>query len=113
MLATVQSGALRGVDGLAVDIEVDLSGNTAGVAVVGLPEGAVKEGMFRVRAAIRNGGYAFPGGRYLVINLAPADLRKEGSAFDLPIAIGILAACGQLPRDALADYAILGELSLD
>lgn len=113
MLATVQSGALRGVDGLAVAVEVDLFGTKAGIAVVGLPEGAVKEGMFRVRAAIRNGGYQFPGSRRVVVNLAPADLRKEGSAFDLPIAIGILAACGQLPREALDGYAILGELSLD
>jgi magnesium chelatase family protein len=112
MLATVQSSALHGVDGLAVDVEVDLSGGSPGLAVVGLPEGAVKEGMFRVRAAVRNGGYKFPG-RRIVINLAPADLRKEGSAFDLPIAIGILAASGQLPREELAGYAILGELSLD
>jgi magnesium chelatase family protein len=103
---------LRGVDGLAVDVEVDLSGGKPGFAVVGLPEGAVKEGMFRVRAAVRNGGYKFPG-RRVVINLAPADLRKEGSAFDLPIAFGVLAASGQLPRDELAGYAILGELSLD
>lgn len=113
MLATVQSGALRGVDGLAVEVEVDLFGGSSGLAVVGLPEGAVKEGMFRVRAAVRNGGYQYPGGRRIVINLAPADLRKEGSAFDLPIAIGILAAAGQLPREELAGYAILGELSLD
>ncbi|HSP97708.1 MAG TPA: YifB family Mg chelatase-like AAA ATPase [Candidatus Dormibacteraeota bacterium] len=113
MLATVQSGALRGVDGLAVEVEVDLFGGSPGLAVVGLPEGAVKEGMFRVGAAVRNGGYKYPGGRRIVINLAPADLRKEGSAFDLPIAIGILAASGQLPREELAGYAILGELSLD
>ena len=113
MLATVQSSALRGVDGLAVEVEVDLFGGSPGLAVVGLPEGAVKEGMFRVGAAVRNCGYKYPGGRRIVINLAPADLRKEGSAFDLPIAIGILAASGQLPREELAGYAILGELSLD
>lgn len=112
MLATVQSSALRGVDGLAVEVEVDLAGGLPALSVVGLPEGAVKEGIARVRAAVRNGGYAFPH-RRVVINLAPADLRKEGSAFDLPIAIGILAASGQLPREALARYAVLGELSLD
>jgi magnesium chelatase family protein len=112
MLATVQSSALRGVDGLAVEVEVDLAGGLPRLNVVGLPEGAVKEGIARVRAAVRNGGYVFPH-RRVVINLAPADLRKEGSAFDLPIAIGILAASGQLPRDALAGYAVLGELSLD
>ena len=112
MLARVQSSALRGVDGLAVEVEVDLAGGIPGLAVVGLPEGAVKEGMHRVRAAVRNGGYTFPY-RRIVVNLAPADLRKEGSAFDLPIAVGILAASGQLPREALAEHAILGELSLD
>lgn len=113
MLSTVQSGALRGVDGLAVAVEVDLFGTKSKVFVVGLPEGAVKEGMFRVGAAIRNAGYKYPGSRKVVINLAPADLRKEGSAFDLPIAVGILGACGQLPRAAVDGYAVLGELSLD
>jgi magnesium chelatase family protein len=113
MLATVQSGALRGVDGLAVAVEVDLFGQSNGLKVVGLPEGAVREGMFRVRVAVRNSGYKFPGGRRLVINLAPADLRKEGAAFDLPIAVAVLASSGQLPRQELAGYAVLGELSLD
>ncbi|MFN8640731.1 MAG: YifB family Mg chelatase-like AAA ATPase [Candidatus Binatia bacterium] len=112
MLARVQSSALRGVDGLPVEVEVDLAGGVPGLAVVGLPEGAVKEGMHRVRAAVRNGGYTVPY-RRIVVNLAPADLRKEGSAFDLPIAVGILAASGQLPREALAAHAVLGELSLD
>ena len=112
MLARVQSSALRGVDGLAVEVEVDLAGGIPGLAVVGLPEGAVREGMHRVRAAVRNGGYSFPS-RRIVVNLAPADLRKEGSAFDLPIAVGILAASGQLPREALVTHAVLGELSLD
>jgi magnesium chelatase family protein len=112
MLATVQSSALRGVDGVAVDVQVDIAGGLPKLRVVGLPEGAVREGIARVWAAIRNGGYSFPAHR-VVINLAPADLRKEGSAFDLPIAIGILAASGQLPREALEARAVLGELSLD
>lgn len=112
MLATVQSSTLRGVDGLAVQVEVDVGGGMPKLKVVGLPEGAVKEGIARVRTAVRNGGYSFPS-RRVVINLAPADLRKDGSAFDLPIALGILAASGQVPREALDGYAVLGELSLD
>ncbi len=112
MLASVHSGTIHGVEGLPVDVEVDIAGGLPGFDIVGLPEGAVKEGTHRVRAALRNSGYAFPA-RKVVINLAPADLRKEGSAFDLPIAIGILAASGQLPRDALRGWVMLGELSLD
>ncbi|MGH7786988.1 MAG: YifB family Mg chelatase-like AAA ATPase [Candidatus Binatia bacterium] len=113
MLATALSSALQGIDGLLIEVEVDLA--SAGLphfAVVGLPEGAVRESLDRVRAAMRNSGYRMP--RHPVtVNLAPADVRKEGSAFDLPIAIGILAADGALPDAILREYAILGELSLD
>ncbi|MGD9763397.1 MAG: YifB family Mg chelatase-like AAA ATPase [Candidatus Binatia bacterium] len=112
MLATVQSSTVYGIEGLPVEVEVDLSSGVPRFSMVGLPEGAIKEGQFRVRAALRNAGLAFPS-RRVTVNLAPADLRKDGSAFDLPIAIGILAASGQLPRDALAACAVLGELSLD
>jgi len=112
MLATVLSSALHGIDGLPVEVEVDLAVGLPHFGVVGLPEGAVKEGKDRVRSAVRNAGYAFPKHK-VIVNLAPADLKKEGSAFDLPIAIGILAASGQLPRSSLAAYAMLGELSLD
>ena len=82
------------------------------MAVVGLPEGAVKESKDRVRSALKNSGYEFPQ-RKITINLAPADIKKEGSAYDLPIGLGILAASGQLPAQRLREYSILGELSLD
>ena len=112
MLATVLSSAVHGIDGIPVEVEVDLGTGLPHFGVVGLPEGAVKEGKDRVRAAVRNAGFAFPKQR-VIVNLAPADLKKEGSAFDLPIALGILAASGQIPREPLASYAVLGELSLD
>jgi magnesium chelatase family protein len=112
MLATVLSSAVHGVDGLPVEVEVDLTSGLPHFGVVGLPEGAVKEGKDRVRSAVRNAGFAFPG-RKVIVNLAPADLKKEGSAFDLPIALGILAASGQVPRESLRGFGVLGELSLD
>ncbi|MDX2168868.1 MAG: YifB family Mg chelatase-like AAA ATPase [Deltaproteobacteria bacterium] len=112
MLATVMSSAVHGVDGLPVEVEVDLTRGLPHFGVVGLPEGAVKEGKDRVRSAVRNAGFAFPAQK-VIVNLAPADLKKEGSAFDLPIALGILAASGQLPPDSLRGYGVLGELSLD
>jgi magnesium chelatase family protein len=112
MLATVLSSALQGIDGLLVEVEVDLGSGFPQFTVVGLPDSAVRESKDRVWSALRNSGYEVPG-RRITVNLAPADVRKEGSAFDLPIALGILAACGHLPRDALRGSAILGELSLD
>ncbi|MEO8755908.1 MAG: magnesium chelatase domain-containing protein, partial [Casimicrobiaceae bacterium] len=103
MLATALSSALQGIDGLLIEVEVDLA--SAGLphfAVVGLPEGAVRESLDRVRSAMRNSGYRMP--RHPVtVNLAPADVRKEGSAFDLPIAVGILAADGALPSAILRE----------
>jgi magnesium chelatase family protein len=110
-LATVQSRAQTGLDAPAVAVEVDLAGGLPALAIVGLPETEVKESKDRVRAAIRNSGYQFPN-RRLTINLAPADLPKEGGRFDLAIALGILAASGQIPAAALASYEFLGELSL-
>jgi magnesium chelatase family protein len=112
MLARVLSGALMGIDGLMVEVEVDIALGLPQLATVGLPEGAVKESKDRVRSAIKNSGYEFPQ-RRITVNLAPADLKKEGSAYDLPIAIGILAAHGVLKKDLLSSYALLGELSLD
>ena len=112
MLATVLSSALQGIDALLVEVEVDIAGGLPQMAVVGLPEGAVKESKDRVRSALKNCGYDFPQ-RKVTINLAPADIKKEGSAYDLPIALGLLAASGKLPPDRLRQYAILGELSLD
>jgi magnesium chelatase family protein len=113
MLATVLSGALVGIDGLLVEVEVDVAFGMPQFTTVGLPEGAVRESKDRVRSAIKNSGYEFPSARKITVNLAPADLKKEGSAYDLPIALGILAAEGGLRKERLSDYALLGELSLD
>jgi len=112
MLATVLSSALRGIDATIVEVEVDLGRGLPQLQIVGLPEAAVRESRERVRSAIRNSGYEFPAGR-TTINLAPADLKKEGSAYDLPIALGLLAASGKVPRERLAEHVVLGELSLD
>lgn len=113
MLATVLSGALVGIDGLLVEVEVDVAFGMPQFTTVGLPEGAVRESKDRVRSAIKNSGYEFPSARKITVNLAPADLKKEGSAYDLPIALGILAAEGWLNKERLGEYALLGELSLD
>ncbi len=111
MLAKVQSCAVIGLDAELIHVEVDIASGLDKVTLVGLPDAAVRESSERVRAAITNSGYFFPQHR-LTINLAPADLRKEGPAYDLPIAVGILAATRQLMAD-LDDALILGELSLD
>jgi len=112
MLSRVKSGALRGVDAFLVEVEVDLAPGMPYFATVGLPEVAVKESKDRVRAALKNSGYKFHRGR-ITINLAPADVRKEGTGFDLPVAIGILAAQEIVPQESLEKYIIFGELSLD
>jgi magnesium chelatase family protein len=112
MIATALSSTLQGIDGLLVEVEVDIAPGLPQLAMVGLPEGAVRESKDRVRSAMKNSGYEFPAQR-ITVNLAPADVKKEGSAFDLPIALGTLAATGHLPAKRLRDYAILGELSLD
>ena len=112
MLAKVLSSALIGIDAILVDVEVDLAPGLPAFATVGLPDGAVKESKDRVRAALKNSGYEFPA-RRITANLAPADIRKEGTAFDLPISIGILAATGVVKPARLHDYTLLGELSLD
>jgi magnesium chelatase family protein len=112
MLATVLSSAVFGVDALTVEVEVDIASGLPQMSVVGLPDGAVKESRDRVRSALKNSGYECPP-RRITVNLAPADLKKEGSAYDLAIGLGILAASGLLRADRLQEYAILGELSLD
>jgi len=111
MLAKVTSFALVGLDGAAIDVEVDISRGLSSFVVVGLPDAAVQESRERVRAAIKNSGCRFPGQR-ITVNLAPADLRKEGPAYDLPIAVGIVAASGQIWPDLLSSVFV-GELSLD
>jgi len=110
-LAIVHTRARLGIQAPAVTVEVHLSNGLPGLSIVGLPEAAVKESKDRVRSAIINSAFEFPA-RRITINLAPADLPKEGGRFDLPIAIGILAASGQIPQEPLDDYEFLGELAL-
>ena len=110
-LALVHSRAQSGVAALPVRVEVHLSGGLPAMSIVGLPEAAVREAKDRVRAALLCSHFEFPQ-RRITINLAPADLPKDGGRFDLPIALGILVASGQLPRDALANNEFLGELAL-
>ena len=110
-LAIVHSRAQEGVAAPAVTVEVHLSGGLPGTSIVGLPETAVKEARDRVRVAIQNAQLDYPS-RRVTVSLAPADLPKDGGRFDLPIALGILAANGGIPRDALADHEFIGELAL-
>lgn len=112
MLARVWSAALLGIEAIPVGVEVDVSGGLPGIVVVGLPDIAVQEARERVKTALRNAGYGFPM-RRIVVNLTPADLRKEGPSFDLPISIGILAASEQVATEILGDHLFLGEVSLD
>ncbi|WP_071517292.1 YifB family Mg chelatase-like AAA ATPase [Geitlerinema sp. PCC 9228] len=112
MLARVWSAALVGIDAVKVGVEVDVSGGLPAMVVVGLPDTAVQESRERVKAALKNAGFAFPM-RKIAINLTPADLRKEGPIFDLPIGIGILAASEQVSTELLGDFLFLGEMSLD
>ena len=110
MVVKVKTATLLGIDGKIVIAEADFAGGLPSFDIVGLPDAAVKEAKERVKAAVRNSGFDFPA-RKAVINLAPADLKKEGTQFDLPIAIAVLAGTGQLKCD-LGDYVFLGELSL-
>lgn len=112
MLAKVWSATLVGIDAVKVGVEVDIAGGLPGIVVVGLPSQEVQESRERVKAALKNAGYAVPM-RKVVINLTPADLRKEGPSFDLPISVGILAASEQINVQLLEDYLFLGEVSLD
>ncbi|MEN6524254.1 MAG: YifB family Mg chelatase-like AAA ATPase [Anaerolineaceae bacterium] len=112
MLARVFSCAVIGLDGVIVEVEVDTGQGLPGMTIVGLPDTAVQESRERVQAAIKNAGLDFPRKR-VVVNLAPASVRKEGPAYDLPIAIGVMAMMGVLPLQALEKVLIVGELSLD
>ena len=112
MLVKVSSAAIIGIEAYLVEVEVDISGGLPGFVTVGLPDAAIRESKERVRAALKNCGFEFPA-RKLTINLAPADRRKEGSAFDLPISIGLLAFLGVIPQERLKDYLFLGEVALD
>jgi magnesium chelatase family protein len=112
MLAQIAAAAVVGVDAVRVSVEVDVSSGLPGLNVVGLPDATVRESRERVRTAIRNSGFPYPGDR-ITVSLAPADLRKVGAAFDLPIALGILAASGVLPYRDPRPMTIVGGLSLD
>jgi len=112
MLARVYSSAVIGIESYVVEVEVDISQGLPSFSTVGLPEGAVRESKERVKASIKNSGYHFPADR-ITVNLAPADIKKEGTAFDLPMALGILTATGLVSEASHAEYLVLGELSLD
>jgi magnesium chelatase family protein len=112
LLAKVHSSAVMGIDAYLVEVEVDIASGLPAYTTVGLPETAVKESKERVKAAIVNSGYAFPDDR-ITVNLAPANIKKEGTGYDLPVALGLLAATGIVPQRRLDRYLVLGELSLD
>ncbi|MFA5516149.1 MAG: YifB family Mg chelatase-like AAA ATPase [Desulfuromonadales bacterium] len=112
MLAKVLSGALLGIDAYPVEVEVDIAQGLPQFATVGLPEGAVKEAKDRIKSAVKNSGYEFPA-RRITINLAPADVRKDGAAFDLPMAVGLLTATGVVRPVHRGPFVLMGELSLD
>src|SRR3954468_3305102 len=113
MLAKLNTFSLLGIDALPVEVEVDVSaGALPKTVLVGLPEQAVKESIHRIERALVNSGFVLPSNR-VVINLAPAELPKQASSFDLPIALGLLAASGQIAAELLDQYAIVGELALD
>jgi len=111
MLVKVFGSAVFGVEATTITVEVNID-KGVGYHLVGLPDNAIKESSYRIAAALKNNGYSLPG-KKITINMAPADLRKEGSAYDLTLAIGILAASGQIRADEVAQYLIMGELSLD
>jgi magnesium chelatase family protein len=112
LLAKVLSSAVSGIDAYVVEVEVDITNGLPTFTTVGLPEAAVKESKERVKSAIKNSGYIFPDDR-ITVNLAPADIKKEGTGFDLPIALGILAANRVVSQAIISKYLFLGELSLD
>ncbi|QPJ62890.1 MAG: YifB family Mg chelatase-like AAA ATPase [Candidatus Nitronauta litoralis] len=112
MIARIQSGAVSGIEGYPVEVEVHLAPGIPGMTIVGLPDAAVKESGNRIQAAFKNTNLDLPL-KKITVNLAPADIRKEGSSYDLPIALGILGAAGLLNKERLDKFMIFGELSLD
>jgi len=113
MLSKIFSAAAQGVEATPIEVEVDLSAGFPKELLAGLPDAAVKESMHRIRAAMTNASYTWPSNKRLTINLAPADLRKEGTFYDLPIALGLLAASEQMPDDRCDAFLFAGELALD
>jgi magnesium chelatase family protein len=112
LIVKVTSSAIIGIDSYPVDVEVDISRGLPQFSTVGLPDASVRESKDRIKSAIKNSGYSFPGNR-VTVNLAPADIKKEGTGFDLPIAVAILSAQGIIEKDRLSAYLFTGELSLD
>ncbi|HEX3695630.1 MAG TPA: YifB family Mg chelatase-like AAA ATPase [Polyangia bacterium] len=112
MLARVSSAAVLGIQAAPIDVEVDVAVGLPGCQIVGMPDAGVKEGRLRIRGALENSGYKLPP-RRITVNLAPADLKKDGAAFDVPIAVGMLCAAGVVEPTALADTTFVGELALD
>ena len=112
MLARVHSCAVIGIEGVIVEVEVDYSNGLPAVVIVGLPDAAVQESRERVQTAVKNAGLNFPRHR-VVVNLAPAAVRKEGPAYDLPIALGVMVLAGFLPQECTENTIVVGELSLD
>ena len=112
MVARVHTVAFQGIEAVPVDVQVMIAPGKVGMHIVGLPDKAVAESRERVQAALHASGLSMPA-KKVTVNLAPADLPKEGSHYDLPIALGLMAALGAIPGDALSDYVVLGELSLD
>ena len=112
MVSRVTTVAFQGIEALPVDVQVKIGPGMVAFTIVGLPDKAVAESRERVRSALHASGLALPAKR-VTVNLAPADLPKEGSHYDLPIALGVMAAIGAIPADMLADYVVLGELGLD
>jgi magnesium chelatase family protein len=112
MLSRVFSCAVIGLEGVIIEVEVDYSNGLPTVIIVGLPDAAVQESRERVQTAIKNAGLHFPRHR-IVVNLSPAAIRKEGPAYDLPIALGVIMLSGNLPHDIVEDALVVGELSLD
>jgi len=112
MVSRVATVAFEGIEARPVDVQVQVASGSVAFVLVGLPDKAVAESRERVRAALTASGLALPAKR-IIVNLAPADMPKEGSHFDLPIALAIMAAIGAIPQDALDGYCVLGELALD
>ena len=112
MVSRVRTVAFQGIEAVPVDVQVMVAPGKVGMQIVGLPDKAVAESRERVQAALHASGLSMPA-KKVTVNLAPADLPKEGSHYDLPIALGLMASLGAIPGDALAAYVVLGELSLD
>jgi magnesium chelatase family protein len=112
LLAKINSSAISGINAYIIEVEVDISFGLPAFNIVGLPETSVKESKERVKTAVKNSGYSFPPDR-VTVNLAPADIKKESTGLDLPVAMGILTASKIVPKTTLENYMITGELSLD